>query len=77
MDVIKTRLMLGHDYGAGAGGSGQQYHGMVDAFSRVYRHEGFHTLFSGIAPRVMWISTGGAIFFGAYETAKKYLTLYL
>jgi len=70
MDVIKTRLMLGHDYG------GQKYHGMVDTFSRVYRQEGLLTLFSGIGPRIMWISIGGAVFFGAYETAKKYLTQY-
>lgn len=28
-------------------------------------------LWSGIQPRVMWISIGGFVFFGAYETSKK------
>ena len=37
----------------------------------IYREEGVNALFSGVVPRVMWISIGGAVFFGAYETAKK------
>jgi solute carrier family 25 S-adenosylmethionine transporter 26 len=37
----------------------------------VYRKEGMPALFSGIVPRVMWISLGGAIFFATYEEAKR------
>lgn len=37
----------------------------------VYRKEGAGALFAGVVPRVMWISIGGAIFFGAYEEAKR------
>ena len=38
-----------------------------------YIEEGVATLFSGIGPRVAWISIGGFIFFGTYEFAKKNL----
>lgn len=37
----------------------------------VYRKEGTKALFSGLVPRVMWISLGGAIFFATYEEAKR------
>lgn len=30
--------------------------------------------FSGIGPRTVWISAGGAIFLGMYETVKYALT---
>jgi solute carrier family 25 S-adenosylmethionine transporter 26 len=31
-------------------------------------------LFSGVGPRVMWISIGGFVFFGAYEQVVSLLT---
>jgi len=71
LDVVKTRLMLGAD------AKGNKYNGMLDTFSRVYRHEGFATFFSGIGPRVMWISIGGSVFFGAYETGKLFFSKYI
>lgn len=37
----------------------------------IYRDEGVRVLFSGVAPRVIWISLGGAVFLGVYEAAKK------
>jgi hypothetical protein len=30
-------------------------------------------LFSGLVPRIVWISVGGAFFFGSYEAARKAL----
>jgi len=65
LDVIKTRLMLGND------AAGVAYTGMVDTATRIYTTEGAKTLFSGIGPRVFWITTGGFVFFGAYEKAKR------
>ncbi len=59
LDVAKTRVML-----ASTGTQGT--YGMV---VQVARSEGVGALFSGIAPRVMWISIGGAVFFGVYEKA--------
>lgn len=46
---------------------------MVSTMSRVATDEGVATLFSGIVPRVFWISIGGAVFLGAYEQAKSAL----
>ena len=39
----------------------------------IYREEGLRVLFSGIVPRVIWISLGGAVFLGVYEAVKKSL----
>ena len=37
----------------------------------IYREEGLRVLLSGVVPRVIWISLGGAVFLGVYEAAKK------
>eukprot|EP00735_Rhodelphis_limneticus_P001373 TRINITY_DN11977_c0_g1::TRINITY_DN11977_c0_g1_i1::g.16926::m.16926 TRINITY_DN11977_c0_g1::TRINITY_DN11977_c0_g1_i1::g.16926 ORF type:complete len:321 (-),score=0.70,sp/Q94AG6/SAMC1_ARATH/41.40/3e-70,Mito_carr/PF00153.22/1.1e-14,Mito_carr/PF00153.22/1.1e-16,Mito_carr/PF00153.22/4e-29 TRINITY_DN11977_c0_g1_i1:464-1426(-) len=63
LDVVKTRLMTQHQ--------GRQYSGIRDCFRRIIQDEGFLKLYSGIGPRVLWISLGGAIFFGAYEQTKR------
>lgn len=38
--------------------------------SKIAKEEGVGRLFSGIVPRVFWISIGGFVFFGSFETAK-------
>ncbi|GMI25190.1 hypothetical protein TeGR_g8776 [Tetraparma gracilis] len=68
LDVVKTRLMLGTD------AKGVQYKSASDVLRRVVAEEGAGTLLNGIQPRVMWISIGGFVFFGAYESAKAVLT---
>eukprot|EP00730_Choanoeca_flexa_P008227 TRINITY_DN12464_c0_g1_i1.p2 TRINITY_DN12464_c0_g1~~TRINITY_DN12464_c0_g1_i1.p2 ORF type:complete len:278 (+),score=62.44 TRINITY_DN12464_c0_g1_i1:4909-5742(+) len=60
LDVVKTRIMVYNDS-----------RGMLEVLRHVYATEGMATLFSGIVPRVTWISIGGAVFFGAYETFKR------
>lgn len=67
LDVIKTRLMLGADK------EGVVYKNAGDVVQRVMRTEGAATFLSGIQPRVMWISIGGFVFFGAYEGFKSTL----
>ena len=67
LDVVKTRLMTQK---RSAGGAGEQYSGMVDAFRKIYATEGPAALMSGVAPRVMFISIGGFVFFGTYEKVK-------
>ena len=67
LDVIKTRLILEKDV------HGKQYTGIVDVFKRVVKEEGGKTLFSGLAPRVMWITIGGFVYFGAYEEVRRLL----
>eukprot|EP00981_Chlorochromonas_danica_P000527 scaffold107_cov207-Ochromonas_danica.AAC.1 len=72
LDVAKTRLMLGHDR------HGKPYHGVIDTFQRLWiesKEAGprgiRRVLFAGVEPRVMWISIGGFVFFGAYEFALR------
>jgi solute carrier family 25 S-adenosylmethionine transporter 26 len=76
LDVIKTRLMLGSD------SNGIPYNGAIECTKRIYQ-EGLaaggsngvtKVFFSGVQPRVMWISIGGFVFFGAYEAAKDMFT---
>lgn len=69
LDVIKTRLMLGADK------LGVPYLGARDVVSRVVKEEGSSVLLSGIQPRVMWISIGGFVFFGAYESYRSMLLM--
>jgi solute carrier family 25 (mitochondrial S-adenosylmethionine transporter), member 26 len=59
LDVAKTRVML--DTNSKRGTYGMLLH--------LAHTEGFPALFRGLAPRVMWISIGGAVFFGMYERA--------
>jgi len=78
LDVLKTRLMLGAD------AQGKPYTGALNTLKRVVQEgrtgaaTGGRTatqlLFAGVEPRVMWISIGGFVFFGAYEAAKKFLS---
>lgn len=39
----------------------------------IMKDEGTSALFKGIGPRVIWISIGGAIFLGAFDSAKAAL----
>ncbi|KAG8761632.1 S-adenosylmethionine transporter [Serendipita sp. 396] len=62
LDVLKTRVML--DIKASTVESSTSPIAMLQ---RIYRQEGVRALFSGILPRTIWISAGGAVFLGAYE----------
>ena len=39
----------------------------------LYKRGGLNAVFTGITPRVTWISIGGCVFFGAFETFKYLL----
>lgn len=69
LDVAKTRLMV-----QGTTPGADRYTGVRDVLVRVAREEGVATLFSGIVPRVTWISVGGAIFIGSFEEFRRRLT---
>lgn len=43
----------------------------------IYRESGFKGIFAGFIPRVMWITIGGAIFFGSYDLTTKIVTKHL
>lgn len=48
--------------------------GMVSTLKTIAKNEGASALLKGLTPRVMWISIGGAVFFGAYEQAKQIIS---
>ena len=66
LDVAKTRQMLDV--------AGETYVGMVPTLRKIYAEEGASALFAGVYPRVTWITIGGFVFFGAYETVKRKLS---
>lgn len=65
LDVLKTRHMLGFDQ------NGVPYKGLLDVLRSTLKTEGQSALWKGIQPRVMWITIGGFVFFGAYEESKS------
>jgi solute carrier family 25 S-adenosylmethionine transporter 26 len=38
----------------------------------IYREKGIRGLFAGFIPRTLWITLGGAVFFGAYQAAVEF-----
>jgi solute carrier family 25 (mitochondrial S-adenosylmethionine transporter), member 26 len=63
LDVLKTRVMLSED--------GTQ--NFLSIFRNLVKEEGAVKLFSGIGPRVTWITLGGGIFFGMFDFWKSVL----
>lgn len=45
--------------------------------SKIYATEGLGKLFSGVVPRMSWISIGGFVFFGSFEASKSIVTAFL
>ncbi|CAG0888577.1 unnamed protein product [Darwinula stevensoni] len=65
LDVVKTRIMLAERESVIATGK------IIPTLRTIYVEKGIRGLFSGIIPRTLWISLGGAIFLGVYEKAKE------
>ncbi|KAK2724876.1 mitochondrial S-adenosylmethionine carrier protein-like [Artemia franciscana] len=66
LDVAKTRIILAKKDSVMAKSN------IASVLQYVYRSSGVKGLFSGMVPRVLWISIGGAIFLGVFEKAKQY-----
>lgn len=64
LDVLKTRIILAE---AGTKKS------IPKMFKSIYRENGFRGFLAGFVPRVMWITLGGAVFFGFYDLTTKLL----
>ena len=58
LDVLKTRVMLSQD---------NQQLSAFKILKNIIHEEGPSKLFSGIGPRVAWITLGGGIFFGMFD----------
>jgi len=69
LDVAKTRIMLEKN----VEGEVKRYGGTVNTLRTIHAEEGASALFKGLGPRVMWITIGGFIFFGAYEQSTSLL----
>ncbi|KAG2009635.1 mitochondrial carrier protein RIM2 [Coprinopsis cinerea AmutBmut pab1-1] len=64
LDVLKTRVMLDT-----RDPSKRQLPSITTRLRTIYTTEGWRALFSGVVPRTLWISAGGAVFLGMYELA--------
>ena len=79
--MVKTRLQLqGKDIvdagkSVSVGGS-RPYVGMLDAFSRIVREEGFFSLYRGLGPSLVLVSNG-SLQFMAYEELKELCVQYV
>ena len=65
LDVAKTRIML-----ADAGSEIAKKQSISYTLGRVWQEFGTKGLFAGVVPRTLWISIGGAVFFGVYEKSR-------
>ncbi|KAH6911509.1 S-adenosylmethionine transporter [Coprinopsis sp. MPI-PUGE-AT-0042] len=63
LDVLKTRVMLDTRTS-----SNQSLPTLGTRLTTIISTEGWRALFAGVVPRTLWISAGGAVFLGAYET---------
>ncbi|XP_052772779.1 S-adenosylmethionine mitochondrial carrier protein-like [Mya arenaria] len=71
LDVAKTRIMLAEK------GSELSQGRILSTLRLVYMEKGIKGLYSGLLPRMLWISIGGAIFLGVFDKARKTVyTLY-
>jgi len=64
LDVLKTRVMLDL-----RDSSKEKLPSLISRFKTIYATEGTKAFFSGVVPRTLWISAGGAVFLGVYEWA--------
>lgn len=71
LDVLKTRIMLSADLPK------EQRFTVTETLRKLVREEGYRALFKGVTPRVMQISLGGALWFGAFEEYKRQLHKFL
>lgn len=62
LDVLKTRVMLS-----------ERRVSVSQVFAQIARNEGIRPFFAGFAPRVTWISIGGAIFLGSYQSVVNFM----
>ncbi|CDZ97436.1 s-adenosylmethionine transporter [Phaffia rhodozyma] len=68
LDVVKTRVML-EVKGSAVPRGGSSFLSIPGRMATIAREEGPRALFSGVVPRTLWISVGGAVFLGVYEAA--------
>ncbi|CAF1702926.1 unnamed protein product [Brassica oleracea var. botrytis] len=78
LDVIRRRMQMvgwkdASSVVTGEGRSKLEYNGMVDAFRKTVRHEGFGALYKGLVPNSVKVVPSIAIAFVTYEMVKDVL----
>ncbi|KAF6172996.1 hypothetical protein GIB67_006372 [Kingdonia uniflora] len=78
LDVIRRRMQMGGWHNAssvvtGDGKAAIEYTGMVDAFRKTVRHEGFGALYKGLVPNSVKVVPSIALAFVSYEMVKDVL----
>ncbi|EDW16109.1 S-adenosylmethionine mitochondrial carrier protein homolog [Drosophila mojavensis] len=68
LDVVKTRIMLADRE------SLLRRRSIPAVLHGIYKERGISGLFAGIVPRVLWITLGGAFFFGFYDLTTRLLS---
>ncbi|OMJ69128.1 hypothetical protein SteCoe_33225 [Stentor coeruleus] len=64
IDVVKTRMMT----------NASQYQSFLQTFALIYKNEGIRAFWKGWIARVVYISLGGMLYFGVFNTAFKSLS---
>lgn len=57
--------------------NGEQRKNIFNILYSIHKENGIKGIFAGFIPRVMWITIGGAIFFGSYDLTTKIVTKHL
>ncbi|XP_015930966.1 solute carrier family 25 member 32 isoform X2 [Parasteatoda tepidariorum] len=76
--VVKTRMCLQYQPCSTASSlpPSKHYNGMLDALSKVYRHEGIPGMYKGLVPGMFGVSHGALQFMAYEELKKKYISYY-
>ncbi|KAL5361353.1 mitochondrial carrier domain-containing protein [Aspergillus floccosus] len=64
VDLLKTRMQILHPT------TGGLYTGLTNAFSTIYRIEGWRTLWKGVSSVIVGAGPAHAVYFGTYEFVK-------
>lgn len=68
LDVAKTRIMLADQNATTVKKN------VAQILIGIYREKGIRGIFAGFVPRVLWITIGGAVFFGFYDLTTQILS---
>jgi len=66
LDVVKTRLQV-----QDGAGTLPAYKGTRDALHRIFREEGWRSLYSGLTPALIGSGAAWGIYFFSYNRAKE------
>ncbi|KAK2166276.1 hypothetical protein LSH36_40g10033 [Paralvinella palmiformis] len=72
LDLIKVRFQV-HEGSSTVTTKRPQYHGVIDAFLTIQRHEGLRGLYRGVTPNVWGSGASWGLYFLFYSSFKTYM----